>query len=91
MTAYYDVIASWLARWETHFVEPAVFGTTQAERQTLQAAKIYSLAYSARCEHALHPDETTYPEESCRAALARYKANVPSFLALPSSPPPKEG
>ena len=42
---------------------------TPEERQTLNAAKIYSLAYSARCEHALYPDETTFPEGSSRSIL----------------------
>ena len=46
---------------------------SQDELQTLQAAKIYALAYGARCEHALKPDETSYPEGSCRALLAQYK------------------
>jgi hypothetical protein len=26
--ARYDVITSWIAQWDTHFVEPVVFGTT---------------------------------------------------------------
>lgn len=47
---------------------------TYEERQTLNAAKIYSLAYSARCEHALHPEETTYPEGSSRSLLAQHRA-----------------
>ncbi|HEY6540799.1 MAG TPA: hypothetical protein VIZ18_07675 [Ktedonobacteraceae bacterium] len=47
---------------------------TYEEHQTLNAAKIYSLAYSARCEHALHPGETTFPEGSSRSALAQYRA-----------------
>jgi hypothetical protein len=46
---------------------------TYEEHQTLNAAKIYSLAYSARCEHALCPDETTFPEGSSRSMLARYQ------------------
>jgi hypothetical protein len=46
---------------------------TYQEHQTLQAARIYSLAYSARCEHALNPNETTYPEGSSRSLLTRYK------------------
>jgi hypothetical protein len=44
---------------------------TPEEQQTLKAAKIYGLAYGARCEHALHPGETTYPEGSCRLLLAQ--------------------
>ena len=28
MAAQYDAIAAWMARWDTHFVEPIVFGTT---------------------------------------------------------------
>jgi len=47
---------------------------TDEEHQTLQAAKIYGLAYGARCEHALHPDETTYPEGSYLSSLAQSRA-----------------
>lgn len=50
---------------------------TREEYQTLKAAKIYGLAYGARCEHALHPHETIYPEGSCRAFLARYRSISP--------------
>lgn len=32
MTVQYAVISAWLARWETHFVEPVVFGTTDAQQ-----------------------------------------------------------
>ena len=32
MTAQHRVITSWIAQWETHFVEPAVFGTTDPAR-----------------------------------------------------------
>ncbi len=32
------------------------------------------IAYAARCEHALNPNETTYPEGSCRSFLAQYKS-----------------
>ena len=46
---------------------------SQDEQQTLQAAKIYALAYGARCEHALYPHETSYPEGSCRFLLAQLK------------------
>ncbi len=46
---------------------------TSDEHQTLQAAKIGSLAYGARCEHALKPHETSYPEGSCRFLLAHYR------------------
>jgi hypothetical protein len=28
MIAQPDVITSWIAQWDTHFVEPDVFGTT---------------------------------------------------------------
>ncbi len=45
---------------------------TVEERQTLDAAMIYGLAYGARCEHALKPDEQDYPEGSCRALLRQY-------------------
>jgi hypothetical protein len=46
---------------------------TPEEHQTLNAAKLYELAYSARCEHALHPDETSYEEGSYRSLLAQYQ------------------
>ncbi len=45
---------------------------TLDEHQTLKAAEIYSIAYSARCEHALKPNETKYPEGSPRSLLAQY-------------------
>lgn len=48
---------------------------TIEERQTLKAAKIYGIAYAARCEHALNPNETVYPEGSCRSFLAQYKSS----------------
>ncbi len=48
---------------------------TSEEMQTLEAAKLYGLAYGARCEHALHPDETSYPDGSCRSRLAT-RANI---------------
>lgn len=48
---------------------------TFEEHQTLKAAKIYGIAYCARCEHALNPNETTYPEGSCRSFLAQYKSS----------------
>ena len=46
---------------------------TYQEHQTLQDAKVYGLAYSARCEHALNPNETTYPEGSSRSLLTQYR------------------
>ena len=46
---------------------------TYQEHQTLQAAKVYGLAYSARCEHALNPNEKTYPEGSSRSLITQYK------------------
>jgi len=46
---------------------------TDQEHQTLQAAKVYGLAYSARCEHALNPNETSYPEGSSRSLLTQYR------------------
>ncbi len=45
---------------------------TPDERKTLDAAMIYGLAYGARCEHALKPNEREYPEGSCRALLQKY-------------------
>lgn len=44
---------------------------TPEEHQTLEAARMYELAYSARCEHALHPYEMTFPPGSYRASLQR--------------------
>ncbi|HVU67531.1 MAG TPA: phosphotransferase [Ktedonobacteraceae bacterium] len=64
---------------------------TPEEHQTLQAAQLYSLAYSARCEHALHPAETTYPAGSCRASLARYRSTASSSPTFLSSQSGKEG
>lgn len=52
---------------------------TTDERITLAAAATYSLAYSARCEHSLHPQERTYPPGSYRATLAHYKDTFLSF------------
>jgi hypothetical protein len=49
------------------------------ELKTLVASATYGLAYGARCEHSLHPHETTYPTDSCRALLTQYGD---SFLAL---------
>jgi hypothetical protein len=43
---------------------------TYQEHQTLQAAKVYGLAYSARCDHALNPNETTYPESAAHCFLS---------------------
>jgi hypothetical protein len=45
---------------------------TPEEYQTMRAAKLYGLAYGARLEHALNPQENSYPEGSCRARLAQY-------------------
>jgi hypothetical protein len=46
---------------------------TTAERKTLIAAMIMSLAYGARCEHSLRPHEKEYPTRSRRALLALYR------------------
>src|SRR5438309_447295 len=54
--------SAFVAEYETAHGRPF----TREEYLTLRAAKIYELAYSARCEHALHPHDTTYPEGSCR-------------------------
>ncbi|GHO89253.1 hypothetical protein [Dictyobacter formicarum] len=48
------------------------------ERRTLAAAMTTSMAYGARCEHSLAPDEHEYPAGSRRAILAQYQGN---FLA----------
>src|SRR5215472_8293391 len=32
MATQYRVISSWMAQWETHFVEPTVFGTTNPKQ-----------------------------------------------------------
>jgi len=47
---------------------------TPDEYQTLKAAQIYEHAYSARCEHALKPTETKYPEGSSRSLLTQYRS-----------------
>ncbi|GCE07057.1 hypothetical protein [Dictyobacter aurantiacus] len=49
------------------------------ERRTLAASMTVTMAYGARCEHSLAPDERDYPEGSRRAILARYQGN---FLPL---------
>jgi len=49
---------------------------TLEERKTLDAAMIYGLAYGARCEHALKPDEQDYPEGSSRALLAQHSSRM---------------
>lgn len=46
---------------------------TSQERQTLEAAKVYGLAYSARCEHALSPNVTNYREGSSRSLLSQLR------------------
>ena len=63
MIAQHDVITTYMTQWDTHFVEPVVFGTTEP----------HGLAYSARCEHALNPNETIYPEGSSRSFLTQYR------------------
>lgn len=45
---------------------------TAAERETLAAAATYSLAYGARIEHSLRPDQTDVPAGGARARLALY-------------------
>lgn len=42
------------------------------ERETLAAAATYSLAYGARIEHSLRPDQTDFPAGGARARLALY-------------------
>lgn len=42
------------------------------EHQTLAAAATYRLAYGARCEHSLQPQERDYQANSYRAMLAAY-------------------
>ncbi|GCE12393.1 hypothetical protein [Tengunoibacter tsumagoiensis] len=58
---------AFIAEYETARGQPF----TPEEYQTIRAAKLYQLAYGARLEHALHPQETSYPEGSCRARLAQ--------------------
>ncbi len=43
------------------------------ELQTLKAARIHGIAYGARIEHSLKPNETTYPEGSCRSRLTQHR------------------
>lgn len=45
---------------------------TAGERRMVSAGATAALAYTARCEHALFPQEQNYPAGSCRAILARY-------------------
>ncbi|GLV60439.1 hypothetical protein KDH_72580 [Dictyobacter sp. S3.2.2.5] len=49
------------------------------ERRTLAASMTVTMAYGARCEHSLSPDERDYPADSRRAILARYQGD---FLPL---------
>jgi hypothetical protein len=44
-----------------------------AERAALDAAGAYSMAYTARCEHALDPGAVKYPPGSAREFLATRK------------------
>jgi len=32
MIARHDVITSWMTKWDTHFVEPVLFGTMDAHK-----------------------------------------------------------
>ncbi|GHO42567.1 phosphotransferase [Ktedonospora formicarum] len=47
---------------------------TRTERTLISASVTMGLAYSARIEHSLAPEETDWPEESCRGILACYGA-----------------
>ncbi|HEV2656160.1 MAG TPA: hypothetical protein VGT82_14435 [Ktedonobacteraceae bacterium] len=49
------------------------------ERKMLAAAATYGLAYAARCEYSLHPQEQVYPANSARALLARYGESFITF------------
>ena len=50
---------------------PLAYGTATVEE--LVDEGIYHEAYGAHCEHALYPNETSYPEGSCRFLLAQLK------------------
>jgi hypothetical protein len=50
------------------------------ERRVLAAAATYGLAYAARCEHSLHPQELPYPTGSARDLLARYGESFIAFV-----------
>lgn len=45
---------------------------TASERRMASAGATAALAYTARCEHALFPQERSYPAGSCRAILAQH-------------------
>jgi hypothetical protein len=64
-----EEMGAFIAEYEVARGKPFTF----QEHQTLQAGKVYGLAYGARCEHALNPNETSYPEGSSRALLAQYR------------------
>lgn len=49
---------------------------TGEERVIMSAAATYAMAYSARCEHCLDPNPTSFPMGSYREALARYGAHL---------------
>jgi hypothetical protein len=56
---------------------------TASERHMVTAGATAALAYTARCEHALFPQEQSYPIGSCRAILAQYSN---SFLDVHAGP-----
>ena len=69
--ASWDEFTGFVSDYEAARVRPF----TAAERRTLSAASLYSLAYSARCSHALEPHltrETGFPPDNWRHALAAY-------------------
>lgn len=65
----FEETAAFVAEYETARGKPF----TPNEQQTLKAAQMYSIAYGARIEHSLQPNETTYQEGSCRSRLTQYK------------------
>ncbi len=45
---------------------------TKSERTTMVAVATYMIAWTARLEHSVDPNETNYPAGKYLAALARY-------------------
>jgi Ser/Thr protein kinase RdoA (MazF antagonist) len=61
-----------------------------AEQRAVNAAAMYSVAYTARCEHALDPTATEYPEGSARELLAAMSDKT-ALKRPPGAPDPRRG
>lgn len=48
---------------------------TIEERRFIAAGATLEMAYGARCEHSLYPQEQVYPADSYRSLLASYDAD----------------